>query len=305
MTQLDTQASPVFSPSFPTPPSRLRIILNIFRTQPTAVLGLVIAIIYAVVAMFAPWIAPYSYEKMGVGPILQSPTIDYPFGTDEFGRDIFSRVILGARLSLRVGLLVVSIAGTLGSCVGLISGYNGGKLDELMMRITDIFLSVPSLIFAMVVATALGPSLYTATIGIAMVRWTQYARLMRSGVLAEKQRDYVLAARSIGVSPFRIVWRHLLPNSYPAVLVHATLDFGYAILLVSGMSFVGAGAQTPLPEWGSMVSAGRQYVQAAWWVCTFPGLAIFGSVLAFNLLGDTMRDALDPRLRHEMQRAAR
>lgn len=303
-TQPNTHAAAIFISS-PLLRHRFRKTYLIFRTQPTAALGLVIVVVYIVVTLFAPWIAPYSYEQMGVGPILQSPTLDHPFGTDEFGRDIFSRVILGARISLRVGLLVVGIAGTLGSLIGLVSGYAGGKLDEVMMRLTDIFLSVPSLILALAIATALGPSIVTATIGIALVRWTHYARLMRSGVLAEKEKDYVLAARSIGVPSTRIVWRHLLPNSYTAVLVQATLDFGLAILLAAGLSFIGAGAQPPLPEWGAMVAAGRQYVQAAWWVATFPGLAIFGAVLAFNLLGDTLRDALDPRLRHEMQRTAR
>lgn len=304
-TRPDTQSTRPIAATLAPPPSRLRKVYRVFKTQPTAAFGLFLTIVYILVTLGAPWIAPYRYETMGVGPLLQGPSLGFPFGTDEFGRDIFSRVILGGRISLRVGLLVVSIAGTLGSIIGLLSGFAGGKIDEAMMRITDIFLSVPGLVLALTIATALGPSIENATIGIAMVRWTHYARLMRSGVLVEKGKDYVLAANSIGVPPLRIILRHLLPNSYAAVLVQATLDFGLAILLAAGLSFIGAGAQPPLPEWGAMVAAGRQYVQSAWWIATFPGLAIFGAVLAFNLLGDTLRDALDPRLRHEMQRAAR
>ncbi|MEM7348452.1 MAG: ABC transporter permease [Chloroflexota bacterium] len=304
-TQPNTQGALPISTSLPPSQSRWKKIYRVFRTQPTAAVGLFLTIVYVVVTIAAPWIAPYGYEKMGVGPLLSAPSFGYPFGTDEFGRDIFSRVILGGRISLRVGLLVVGIAGTLGSIVGLLSGFIGGIIDEVMMRITDIFLAVPGLVLALAITTALGPSIENATIGIAMVRWTHYARLMRSGVLVEKGKDYVLAARSVGVQPFWIIVRHLLPNSYAAVLVQATLDFGLAILLAAGLSFIGAGAQPPLPEWGAMVAAGRQYVQSAWWMATFPGLAIFGAVLAFNLLGDTLRDALDPRLRHEMQRNAK
>jgi peptide/nickel transport system permease protein len=264
------------------------------------VVGLVLVILYLFIAVAAPWLAPYPYEKMAVGPLLEGPSRDHPFGTDEFGRDVFSRVIHGSRISLRVGLLVVFIAGGLGSIIGLLSGFFGGWIDEAMMRITDIFLAVPTLVLALTIATALGASIESAIIGIAMVRWTQYARLMRSGVIAEKGKDYVLATQAVGASSLRVIWHHLLPNSYSATLVQATMDFGLAILFAAGLSFIGAGAQPPLPEWGALVASGREFVQAAWWIATFPGLAIFGAVLAFNLLGDTLRDALDPRLRGEL-----
>jgi peptide/nickel transport system permease protein len=269
------------------------------RSQPTGVIGLVILLIYVVVTLLGDYIAPYGYEKMGVGPILAPPTLAHPFGTDDFGRDIFSRVIIGGRISLRVGLIVVAVAGSIGSVIGLISGFYGGWIDEVVMRITDIFLAVPSLVLALAIATAMGPSIENAIIGIAAVRWTTYARLMRSSVLVEKMQDYALSARAVGVPTWLILFRHLLPNSYTPVLVQATLDFGMAILLAAGLSFVGAGAQPPTPEWGALVSSGRKFVQSAWWVATFPGLAIFGAVLAFNLVGDALRDALDPRLRHE------
>jgi peptide/nickel transport system permease protein len=254
------------------------------------------------VFLAGPSIAPYPYDKMRVGPQLGGPSLNHPFGTDEFGRDIFSRVLDGGRISLRVGVLVVLIAGGAGSIVGLISGLLGGWFDETVMRATDIFLAFPGLVMAMIIASAFGTSVESAIIGISLVRWPGYARLMRSCVLAEKGKDYVVAGRALGVHPVRLAWKHLLPNSYAPLLVQATLDFGLAILLAAGLSFIGAGAQPPLPEWGALVAGGRQYVQVAWWIPVFPGLAIFGAVLAFNLLGDALRDSLDPRLRDEMQR---
>ena len=272
------------------------------RSNPSAVAGLVLGILYAIVFLVGPSAAPYPYDKMRVGPPLEAPSRDHPFGTDEFGRDLYSRVLQGAPISLRVGVLVVLIAGGIGSAIGLASGFAGGWLDEIVMRATDVFLAFPGLVMALIIASALGASIESAIIGIALVRWTGYARLMRSCVLAEKGKDYVLAGQALGVRPLRLAWKHVVPNSYAPILVQATLDFGLAILLAAGLSFIGAGAQPPLPEWGALVAGGRQYVQAAWWIPVFPGLAIFGAVLAFNLLGDALRDALDPRLRDEMQR---
>ena len=278
---------------------------RILRGNPPAAFGLILVLVYVFIAVAGPAIAPHPYDKFAVGPALDSPSLDHPFGTDEFGRDVFSRVLYGGRISLRVGALVVIVAGSIGVTVGLISGFYGGWIDEVAMRVTDIFLAFPDLVMALVVATALGTSIESAIIGIAIVRWTSYARLMRSSVLAQKGKDYMLAGRALGVHPTRLIWRHILPNSYSPVLVQATLDFGLAILLAAGLSFIGAGAQPPLPEWGALVSGGRQYVQAAWWIPIFPGFAIFGAVLAFNLLGDALRDAMDPRLRHLLQDARR
>ncbi len=266
------------------------------RAQPTGLVGLLLILIYLGVALLGKHIAPYPYDEMGVGPLLAGPSSDHLFGTDEFGRDVFSRVILGAPISLRVGLFVVVLATLLGSAIGLISGFARGWLDEILMRITDIFLSVPAMILAVTVSIALGPSITNLTIGIALARWTLYARLMRSEVLTRKTEDYVLAARSLGASPRRLLLTHILPNSYTSVLVQATLDFGQAILFAAGLSFIGAGAQPPSPEWGAMVAKGRDFIRVGWWVAAFPGLAIFGLVLGFNLLGDAVRDALDPRL---------
>ena len=275
--------------------------LRILRNNPPAAFGLILVLFYVFIAAVGPNIAPHPYDKFAVGPPLDAPSMDHPFGTDEFGRDVFSRVLYGGRISLRVGALVVLVAGGLGVTVGMISGFYGGWLDEVAMRVTDIFLAFPDLVMALVVATALGTSIESAIVGIAIVRWTSYARLMRSSVLAQKGKDYMLAGRALGAHPARLILRHILPNSYAPVLVQATLDFGLAILLAAGLSFIGAGAQPPLPEWGALVSGGRQYVQAAWWIPIFPGFAIFGAVLAFNLLGDALRDALDPRLRHLLQ----
>ena len=279
--------------------------MRILRHNPPAAVGLILVLFYVFIAAAGPNIAPHAYDEFAVGPVLDSPSLDHPFGTDEFGRDVFSRVLYGGRISLRVGALVVLVAGSIGVTVGLISGFYGGWIDEVSMRVTDIFLAFPDLVMALVVATALGTSIESAIIGIAIVRWTSYARLMRSSVLAQKGKDYMLAGRALGVHPTRLIWRHILPNSYSPVLVQATLDFGLAILLAAGLSFIGAGAQPPLPEWGALVSGGRQYVQAAWWIPIFPGFAIFGAVLAFNLLGDALRDAMDPRLRHLLQDARR
>lgn len=266
------------------------------RAQPTGIVGLILIFLYLGIALFGDQIAPYPYDEMGVGPLLVGPSDEHLFGTDEFGRDVFSRVLYGAPISLRIGLFVVVLSTLLGSTVGLISGFAGGWIDEVLMRITDVFLSVPAMVLAVTVSTALGPSITNLTIGIALARWTIYARLMRSEVLSRKTEDYVLAARAIGTSPRRILLTHILPNSYTSVLVQATLDFGVAILFAAGLSFIGAGAQPPSPEWGAMVAKGRDFIRVGWWISAFPGFAIFGLVLGFNLLGDAVRDALDPRL---------
>ena len=275
-------------------------LVRAIKTNPPAMFSLFIVFLYVFVGLFGSMIAPFEFDEMGAGIPLQKPNWDYLFGTDEFGRDVYSRVLAGGKISLRIGILVVGIAGTIGSLIGMFSGYVGGWIDEAVMRVTDVFLSVPDLVMALVIATSLGAGIDAAIIGITMVRWTGYARLIRSGVIAEKGKDYVTASRALGLHPNRIIFKHVLPNSYTATLVQATFDFGLAILFASGLSFVGAGAQPPVPEWGALVAAGRQYVQAAWWIPIFPGVAIFGAVLAFNILGDTLRDFLDPKLRHSM-----
>lgn len=276
---------------------RLTKVMRVLRGNPSGALGLVLVMLYFAIVLASPALAPYPYDKMAVGPILSGPSRAYLFGTDEFGRDVFSRVILGSPISLRVGLIVVLTSGTVGSILGLVSGFYGGWIDEIVMRVTDIFLSLPTLVLALTIAASLGGGIQSAIIGVALVRWTAYARLMRSCVLVERGEEYVLAARAIGASSVRIIGRHILPNSVGAPLVQATMDFGMAILTAAGLSFIGAGAQPPLPEWGALVASGRQYMLNAWWIASFPGLAILVVVLGFNLLGDMLRDALDPCLR--------
>jgi peptide/nickel transport system permease protein len=265
---------------------------------PPTLLGFVLCLLFLVTSFTAPLFAPFPYQKMAVGITFDYPSAAHLFGTDEFGRDVFSRVLYGSQISLRIGLTVCLLAGGIGALIGLVSGFVGGAIDELVMRIADVFQAVPALVLAMTIATALGPSIENAILGIAVVRWTAFARLMRAGVLIEKYKEYVEAARAVGVPIPGLLWRHILPNSYSATLIQVTLEFGTAILLAAGLSFIGAGAQRPTPEWGAMVSDGRQYVTDAWWIATFPGLAIFAVVIGFNLLGDALRDYLDPRLRH-------
>jgi len=213
------------------------------------------------------------------------------------GRDVLSRVVYGARISLRIGLIVVIIAFPFGSILGAIAGFYGGRLDELIMRITDVFLCIPGLILAMAIAAALGPSIQNVLLSLAVVWWPWYTRIVRSVILGLKEQDFVTAARAIGVPHRRIILRHLLPNAIAPATVNATLDIGFVILNAAGLSFIGLGAQPPSPEWGAMLSTSRDILREAWWAATFPGLAILLTVLSFNLLGDAFRDLLDPRLR--------
>lgn len=218
-------------------------------------------------------------------------------GTDKLGRDIFSRILYGARISVVVALAVVIMAGGVGTLLGLLAGYIGGLVDEIMMRVTDIFFAFPSLILAMAIAGALGASLANAVIAVAAVSWPVYARLVRGQVLGLREQEFVQAARALGVPTWQILLRHILPNTLAPLLVQVTFDMGAAILSVAGLSFIGFGAQPPTPEWGVMISEGRNFITSHWWVADMPALAILLLVLAFNLVGDGLRDLLDPRLR--------
>lgn len=281
-------------PFVPSVPRRRRLALF---SSPLTVVGVALILLFVLAALAAQQLAPYSPLEQSLSDRLKPPGLSHWLGTDQLGRDLFSRLLFGARLSLMVGLTVVLSAGTFGTLVGLVAGYRGGLVDQLLMRLTDIFLAFPSLILAMAIAGALGPNLNNAMAAIAVVTWPVYARLVRAQVLSLREREFVEAARSIGASTARILRRHLLPNTLAPILVQASFDLGGAILSAAGLSFIGFGAQPPTPEWGVMISEGRQFISTQPWLSFFPGLAILLTVAAFNLIGDGLRDALDPRLR--------
>jgi peptide/nickel transport system permease protein len=265
--------------------------------EPLNVLAIAVIAAFALCAVLAPLLAPYDPLAQTLSARLQPPSAEHWLGTDQLGRDIASRLLYGARISLVIGVVVVALAGIFGTFVGLVAGYAGGLADEALMRLTEVFLAFPPLILAMAIAGALGPSLTNAIIAIAAVTWAVYARLARGQLLALRRREYVEAARSIGASPARIVVRQLLPNAIAPLLVQASFDMGSAIIAAAGLSFIGFGAQPPTPEWGVMISEGRNFISTEPWLSLFPGLAILFAVGAFNVLGDGLRDVLDPRLR--------
>lgn len=265
--------------------------------NPTTALGLALIVIFALLALLAPVISPFDPQGQNISASLHAPGYPYWFGADKLGRDLLSRMLYGARISLVVGVGVVAIAGTVGTLVGLIAGYLGGWVDEVLMRITDIFFAFPALILAMAISAALSPSLQNALLAVAAVSWPVYARLIRGQVLGLREREFVQAARALGVPNWQIVFRHILPNTLAPLLVQASFDMGGAILSVAGLSFIGFGAQPPTPEWGAMINDGKNYISTQWWVPTIPAMGILSVVLAFNLLGDGLRDLLDPRLR--------
>jgi peptide/nickel transport system permease protein len=278
-------------------PQRWRELQRALR-EPAIAVGGLIMLVFILAALLAPVISPYDPLGQNIAQSLKPPSGEHLLGTDKLGRDILSRLLYGARISLVVGAAVVAGAGLIGTLTGLAAGYVGGWADEAMMRVTDVFFAFPALILAMAIAGALGPSLQNALIAIIVVTWPIYARLVRGQVLAIKEREFILAARAIGVPEARIILGHVLPNSLAPLLVQASFDLGGAILSVAGLSFIGFGAQPPTPEWGVMISEGRNYMATQWWLATSPAAAILVVVAGFNLLGDGLRDLLDPRLRN-------
>lgn len=271
--------------------------IYLLKQSPLVVAGFIIISIFIIAAIFAPWIAPYGPEERIWAEQQQPPSLKHLFGTDENGGDIFSRVIWGARIDLSIALTVVGSAALIGSIIGAVSGFMGGKIDEALMRVTDVFLAFPGLILAMAIAAALGRNLINLTIALIVVWWPSYARLIRGVVLSEREKLYVEAAKAIGAKNTRIIFKHILPNAIYPLLVNATLDLGSVILTAAGLSFIGFGAGAGIAEWGRMIADGRNYLFQAPWMATFPGLAILLSSLALNLVGDGLRDVLDPRLR--------
>ncbi len=278
----------------------MRYLLHLGRRNPLFILGMVVVLGLVFCAIFAPLITPYPNDaKFGINfaEKLQSPSARHLFGSDALGRDIFTRVIFGARMSLQIGITVISIALVIGIPLGLIAGFAGGKIDELIMRVADVFLAFPSILLPLAIAAALGASIVNAMIAIAVSWFPWYVRIIRAQVLSVKEELYVESARSIGVSNFRIIIRHILPNSLSPVIIQASMDMGYTILAAASLSFIGVGAKPPTVEWGLMITSARAYYMDYWWTVIFPGLAIFITVLAFNLVGDGLRDILDPKMR--------
>ena len=266
-----------------------------FRRNPLAIAGLAIVVTLVLVAALAPVIATQSPIAQDLGERLQPPSEAHWFGTDEFGRDIYSRIVYGARITLYIVGLVVILVGPVGLLIGTVAGYLGGWVDTVLMRITDIFLAFPRLILALALVSALGPGIENAIIAIAITAWPPYARIARAETLTVRHSDFIAAAQLQGASPVRIIWGHIMPLCTSSLVVRLTLDMAGIILTAAGLGFLGLGAQPPLPEWGAMISTGRQYLLDQWWVATVPGIAILIVSLGFNLLGDGLRDVLDPK----------
>jgi peptide/nickel transport system permease protein len=268
-----------------------------YLQNPLALFGFAILAVILISAIFAPVLAPYDPRAIDLRARFASPGGEHPFGTDAAGSDVLSRVIYGSRLALMSGVVVLLISALGGSLLGLFAGFRGGWVDEVLMRITDMFLAFPGLILAMAVVAALQRrGILVVVVAIAIRWWAPYARMMRAQVLTLRELDYVESARAAGVPRGRILMRHILPNAMSPIIVQATLDLGYIILTAAALSFLGFGAQPGEPDWGRMVADGREHLRDAWWVVTFPGLAILFTVMAFNLVGDAARDIFDPRL---------
>lgn len=260
-----------------------------------AMAGLLVVLLLFVVSLMAPFLTPYDPSAINAWDVLQAPSWKHWFGTDELGRDVLTRVLFGARISLKVGFVAVGIAVVLGTLVGLVAGYYGGWVDSLLMRCVDIMLCFPSFFLILAVIAFLNPSIWIIMAVIGLTGWMGVARLVRAEVLAIREMDYIMAARCIGCSDLRIILRHILPNALSPVLVATTLGVAGAILTESALSFLGIGVQPPTPSWGNILTSGKDYIEFAWWLSLFPGKAILVTVLAYNLLGEGIRDALDPR----------
>lgn len=275
------------------------LVLRKLARDTSAMVGLVIVLLTAAVAVCAPWLAPHPLDAYESHPLqrLQAPSAAFPFGTDNLGRDIFSRVILGSRAALAVALLVVGGALAIGVPVGLLAGYVGGWVSEGLMRVTDVFLAVPQLILALALAQLLGPSLENAMLALTLTYWPFFARVVYAETRRLKVAVFVEALQGLNASPARVMFAHILPNAAPPIIVRSTIGMGFTILSAAVLGFLGMGATPPDPEWGLAIAESRQYLPEAWWFATFPGVAIFLVVFGFNLLGDGLRDVVDPRLR--------
>lgn len=269
--------------------------LRKLRRNGLAMAGLYVILGLMLVALFAPWIAPFDPNRQDLLNALQSPSLQHWFGTDEYGRDVFSRLVYGARITLGIVAMVAVLVGPVGLAIGVVAGYVGGAVEAVLMRITDIFMSFPSLILALAFVAAMGPALEHAVLAIALTSWPPIARLARAETLSLRNADFVQAVRLQGASGLRIVVRHIAPLCLSSVVVRLSMNMAGVILTAAGLGFLGLGAQPPSPEWGAMISTGRNYMLESWWLVAVPGAAILVVSLAFNLLGDGLRDVLDPR----------
>jgi peptide/nickel transport system permease protein len=270
-----------------------------FKRSKIAMAGMVVLIVMYLVALLAPWLAPYDpiAQKDIVSTSFLHPSAQHWLGTDRFGRDILSRIIYGARISLLIGFVATLISVTLGTVLGAFAGFFGGKVDAVLMRFTDMVMAFPRLVLLIMIVALFSPSLAVIITVLGLTQWPNTTRIVRGDVLSLREREFIQAAHALGMSKWRIIFKHLIPNVLAPVIVTATLGIGNTIVLEAGLSFLGLGVQPPTPSWGNMVADGRDSLLGAWWVATFPGLAIVITVLAFNLVGDGLRDALDPRLR--------
>lgn len=271
--------------------------LRRFRSMRSATAGAIVLLLFVLAAIFAPLLTPYEFDAIAPMEAYAPPSGDHLMGTDKFGRDVFTRVVFGGRISLTVGLIAIAIGGTIGVLLGMSAGYFGGLADEVTMRLLDILLAFPGILLAMGIVTMLGPSVSNLMIAVGIGYIAGFARLMRGSVLAARKYDYVLAATALGARSGPIMWRHILPNIAAPLIVYTTLGVASAILTAAGLSFLGLGAKPPAPEWGIMLSDGRETLNRAWWVSLFPGLAILVTTLSINFVGDGLRTALDPRMR--------
>jgi len=278
--------------------SRYHYTRKVFFSNYLSVVGAVIVIAFVLIGVFGRGIVPYAPDQMDYSSMIAAPSSDHIFGTDQFGRDVFSRVICGAGISLGVGLVVIGFSTAIGMLVGVLSGYLGGKIDTFLMRLVDLFMAFPPVVVAMVLATILGGGIKTLVIALSLSRWCGTARLARGEVLSVKNSGFIKASRAAGAGWLYITWHHILPNIISPILVSSTLSFGRIVLSTAGLSFIGVGAQPPIPEWGTMICEGREYiVSGQWWLVFYPGMAIMITVMGLNLLGDGLRDILDPRQR--------
>lgn len=268
-----------------------------FTRNRLSVLGLLMVLVLLVIALTAQWWVPYPNDVTGalnIAEKLKPPSSEHLFGTDDYGRDVFTRTVMATRVSFEVGVIILVVAISIGVTMGAIAGYFGGWVNEVIMRLTDIMLTFPGIFLALAITAALGRGIVNAMLALSITWWPGYCRLVEAMVLKAREEDFVMGAKAIGAGHRRIIFRHILPNLLTAIIVKASMDFGFAVLSIASLGFIGVGVQPPEPDWGSMIALGRRFIPADWWYSTFPGLFMFVTVLAFNLLGDGLRDLLDP-----------